>query len=423
MLYFESESGVIYKVSRLEFRMFGKLTLSYDNGSNESDSIKERSVSDDDFVSAKMWSMLCYLACNKKRKVGFDEITDILWSNKPMADPANSLKALLFKARKVFDRLGVPDSKELLTYKSGAFSWSTECEISIDIDEFEKLSKKLMSDTNNITSENLRRLRSIYRGDFLPELQSQSWTISVNVYYHTQMVKTCSKCAEFLTGQRRFFEVAEFCSYALSIEPYDELLNRCLIESFVNNGQSDAALKHYRYVKSIFLDFLGEEPSSVITDTYKMIADALSPTSVNMEEIKSELIEATANGAFECEYMTFREIYRVASRNLARNNESPAVGTVIINNYYQMKCTPAKRNSETEILRDFIKVNLRIGDVLTKLGSDRFLILLGGTTSKNTESILKRLVKSFKRQYRNSRIDLVYTTLQKEKTKKAAINA
>lgn len=405
-------------MSRLEFRMFGKLTLSYNSGSKENDNTKKRSVSDDDFVSAKMWSMLCYLACNKKRKVGFDEMTDILWSNKPMADPANSLKALLFKARKVFDQLGVPDSKELLTYKSGAFSWPTECEIAIDIDEFEEISKNLLNDTKNITSENLRKLHSNYRGDFLPELQSQSWAVAVNVYYHTQMVKICSKCAEFLTAQQRFFEAVEFCSYALSIEPYDEILNRCLIESFVKNGQSEAALKHYRYVKSIYLDFLGEAPSSVITDTYKMIADAMSPTSINMEEIQSELIETAADGAFECEYMTFREIYRVASRNLARNHEAPAVGTLIINNYYQMKCTPATRNGEIDCLCAFIKENLRIGDVFAKLGSDRFLLLFGGTTSENTESILKRIVKSFKRQYRNSRIDLVYTTLEKDKIKK-----
>lgn len=392
--------------------MLGKLTLSYENERNE-----KCSVSDDEFVSVKMWSMLCYLACNKKRKIGFDEITDILWNSKPIADPANSLKALLFKARKVFKALGIPDSKEVLGYKCRAFSWSADCEIVVDIDEFEEFSKKIMSDTKNITADNLRKLRNIYRGDFLPELQSQSWTISVNVYYHTQMAKTCLACASYLIQKKEYFEATEFCSYALSIEPYDEYLNRCLIESFVNNGQPEAALKHYRYVKSIYLDLLGEAPSSIITDTYKMIADALSPASVNIEEIKSELNETQADGAFECEYMIFKEIYRVASRNLARNHEVPAVGTVIINNYYQMKCSPAKRNEETDCLCRFIKENLRIGDVFTKLGSDRFLILLGGTASENTESILKRIMRSFKRQYRNSRIDLVYTTLQKDKIK------
>lgn len=400
-------------MSSLKFHMFGKLTLTYENDQGE-----KCSVSDDDFVSAKMWSMLCYLASNKKRNVGIDEMTDILWGSKVIQDPANSLKALVFKARKVFERLGVNDTKEMLSYKNGAFSWQASCKIMTDTEEFDTLGKNLIDSCESITTENLIRLRNIYRGDFLPQLQTQSWATAVNVYYHTQMVKICTHCVSFLADQKKYFEATEFCKYALSIEPYDEYLNRCLIESFVKNGQPVAALKHYRYVKSIFLDFLGEAPSSVITETYKMIADAMSPAIINMEEIKSELDEVKADGAFKCEYMTFREIYRVAMRNLSRNHEFPAVGTIIVNNFYQMKCSQQKRNEEIDALDAFISENLRIGDVYTKLGSDRFLMLFGGTTSENTESILKRIVRAFKQQNHNSRLNIAYTTLEKEKIKK-----
>lgn len=390
----------------LYFNFFGGFSVC------SSASGEKKTVTDEMIPSFKMWAMLEYLVINRKRKITSEELIDMLWSNQDIADPTNALKALLFRIRQIFCKLGIENFKTVIACKQRTFIWSENVEIKTDIESFENIYKKINADSQSINDENLHSLMDIYKGDILPQMICLSWINNLNIYYHSQFLKLCKAILKSLYEDKKYDMCIYLSNYVITIEQYDEWIFRYNILSLADSGNAKQAIKQYNNVKKSFLDYLGEPPTSIITDIYKDITKHLKPQTYNtMDEIENDLSEnESENKAYYCEYSVFRDIYRLKTRSLERTGLADvAIFVIKILNYDTIKDNKARLAKELSELVDFIRTNLRKEDILTKLGDCRFLIMLSDTDSSSNDIVLKRILGNYKKFHHTSKLSLTYS--------------
>ena len=63
---------------------------------------------------------------------------------------------------------------------------------------------------------------SIYKGDFLPKSEYESWVIPISAYYHSLYQKLVYKTIQLLLDKQAYGQITSICQTAIGIEPFDE---------------------------------------------------------------------------------------------------------------------------------------------------------------------------------------------------------
>lgn len=80
----------------LQVQMLGQFTLRYG----------DRTISDSDDRSRRVWSLLAYMLYNHGRSFAQEELIRLYWSNsEKSADPGNALKSIFHRIRTALDKL------------------------------------------------------------------------------------------------------------------------------------------------------------------------------------------------------------------------------------------------------------------------------------------------------------------------------
>ena len=389
--------------NNITVKMFGGFSISYCNPEGITKTIDDKMIS-----SVKMWSMLSYLIVNRKRLITSEEIIEAIWNNKEISDPSNTLKTLLFKIRKIFSKIGIEEPKKIITFSRGTFIWTKYIDIVTDVDQLETLCNKSMDKNEEVCKQDLYKAIEILKGDFMPQCLSQAWAASLNLYYHSKFIKLNKKViSELIDKQQNYEEAITICEKSLSIEPYNEMLHRLLIISLLKIGEVFRAKEYYKYFEKISIEYLGAKPTKLITDLYPLIQNASQTKPKEPTKKKNNLERKASQGAFYCEYTTFKTICTVMKRS-RESNDSFRLGTIFINNYDKLKKNMNKYNSDIENLIQYISHSLRADDIFTMSNKDKLLILIKNINDANFEKVMKRLLLNYKKTYPSTKIKLSF---------------
>ena len=96
----------------LQVQMLGQFTLRYG----------DRTISDSDDRSRRVWSLLAYMLYNHGRSFAQEELIHLYWSNnEKSADPGNALKSIFHRIRTALDKLQPGLGRLLIRRKAAAF--------------------------------------------------------------------------------------------------------------------------------------------------------------------------------------------------------------------------------------------------------------------------------------------------------------
>ena len=100
----------------LQVQMLGQFTLRYG----------DRTISDSDDRSRRVWSLLAYMLYNHGRSFAQEELIHLYWSNgDKSADPGNALKSIFHRIRTALDKLQPGLGRLLIRRKAGRYFWNT----------------------------------------------------------------------------------------------------------------------------------------------------------------------------------------------------------------------------------------------------------------------------------------------------------
>lgn len=338
------------------------------------------------------------------------EFIEQFWPDENSSNPVNALKTLLYRVRAMLEPLFGADIDPILSQR-GSYSWNRAIECSVDADEFERLCQKAaearLSDEKRM--DLYRRADALYRGDFLPKLSNELWTIPITARYHNLYLKSVKEFAALLEKHEAFEEMAAVCMRASLIDQLDEEIHILIVRALLRQGKDAAALAHYESATDLLYRNLGVRPSQELCALYTEIMAVEKGLETDLEVIQGDLREAAARpGAFVCEYGFFKEAYRLEARRAARSGQSVHVGLITVS--LPDGGVPALNvlGATMDQLLQVMVGNLRRGDVVSKYSGAQFVVMLPAANFEDSTMVMERIVSAFYRQHRRNFLKLSY---------------
>lgn len=386
----------------LQVQMLGQFTLRYG----------DRTISDSDDRSRRVWSLLAYMLYNHGRSFAQEELIHLYWSNnEKSADPGNALKSIFHRIRTALDKLQPGLGRLLIRRKAGRYFWNNAMPLSLDIEDFEAHfhAAEAAGDDDARLAEYQAAL-ALYAGDPLPRMTDEIWTIPIVAYYHSLYTRAAAGAIELLEKQERTAEAVALCRRAIHIEPYQEDLYEHLMRGLLRTGDMKGAMSVYEEMSELLLAHFGVMPSETLRTLYRQATRTVNDRTLTMDEVCSQLAEpAPHSGAMVCEYDFFKILYRAEARSIARNGHSANICLLSVSGkdgemLARRSLDPAMNN-----LQVLVQNNLRRGDVIARCSISQYIILLPQANYENSRMVADRLVSAFYRRYPHSPARLRYT--------------
>ena len=386
----------------LQVQMLGQFTLRYG----------DRTISDSDDRSRRVWSLLAYMLYNHGRSFAQEELIHLYWSNsEKSADPGNALKSIFHRIRTALDKLQPGLGRLLIRRKAGRYFWNNVMPLSLDIEDFEAhFHAAEAAGDDDVRLAEYQAALALYAGDPLPRMTDEIWTIPIVAYYHSLYTRAAAGAIELLEKQERTVEAVALCRRAIHIEPYQEDLYEHLMRGLLRTGDMKGAMSVYEEMSELQLAHFGVMPSETLRTLYRQATRTVNDRTLTMDEVCSQLAEpAPHGGAMVCEYDFFKILYRAEARSIARNGHSANICLLSVSGkdgemLARRSLDPAMNN-----LQVLVQNNLRRGDVIARCSISQYIILLPQANYENSRMVADRLVSAFYRRYPHSPARLRYT--------------
>lgn len=386
----------------LQVQMLGQFTLRYG----------DRTISDSDDRSRRVWSLLAYMLYNHDRSFAQEELIHLYWSNsEKSADPGNALKSIFHRIRTALDKLQPGLGRLLIRRKAGRYFWNNVMPLSLDIEDFEAhFHAAEAAGDDDVRLAEYQSALALYAGDPLPRMTDEIWTIPIVAYYHSLYTRAAAGAIELLEKQERTAEAVALCRRAIHIEPYQEDLYEHLMRGLLRTGDMKGAMSVYEEMSEQLFAHFGVMPSETLRTLYRQATRTVNDRTLTMDEVCSQLEEpAPHGGAMVCEYDFFKILYRAEARSIARNGHSANICLLSVSGkdgemLARRSLDPAMNN-----LQVLVQNNLRRGDVIARCSISQYIILLPQANYENSRMVADRLVSAFYRRYPHSPARLRYT--------------
>mgnify|MGYP001153232379 FL=1 len=386
----------------LQVQMLGQFTLRYG----------DRTISDSDDRSRRVWSLLAYMLYNHGRSFAQEELIRLYWSNsEKSADPGNALKSIFHRIRTALDKLQPGLGRLLIRRKAGRYFWNNVMPLSLDIEDFEAhFHAAEAAGDDDVRLAEYQAALALYAGDPLPRMTDEIWTIPIVAYYHSLYTRAAAGAIELLEKQERTAEAVALCRRAIHIEPYQEDLYEHLMRGLLRTGDMKGAMSVYEEMSEQLFAHFGVMPSETLRTLYRQATRTVNDRTLTMDEVCSQLAEpAPHGGAMVCEYDFFKILYRAEARSIARNGHSANICLLSVSGkdgemLARRSLDPAMNN-----LQVLVQNNLRRGDVIARCSISQYIILLPQANYENSRMVADRLVSAFYRRYPHSPARLRYT--------------
>lgn len=366
-------------------KTFGDLIISTD----------EKEISSEGSRSRKAWVALGYLICNRHKTVKKSELIELLWGHgEESMNSAGALKTLIYRVRGELERLWEGAGRDLILSDGDGYRFNWMCPITVDCEAFGE-----EADSVDSILEKLR----LYRGDFLRNMGSEIWVLTLGAHYHNIYVSRLMQVAPMLQELGRGDEILSFWHVVSQIEPFNEDLHRIFMRAYIDANRQQDAMKIYRKLKDRLLSELGVLPGDEVRALYHEAKRINNYHTLSVENLKEQLREKDApGGAMICEYDFFRVLYRSMARSVSRSGIAVHIALLILVDKSGNELTAKKLEKSIENLEEVIRTSLRRGDSAAKCTSSQYVIMLPSANYENSCMVCERIAKAYSRKYPGS---------------------
>ena len=361
----------------------------------------------------KPWTILEYLVYYHSREIPSDELVGIIWPEDNNVNPANALKTLIFRTRKLLEPFKL-STQQLITQNHGTYCWNPEVSLSLDTSEFESLYKQSCQPglPESQQLEFLLKALALYKGDFLPKAAWEPWVIPISRHYHSIFVRAVMQAVELLLKDEQWDSIIRLCRHAVSVEALNEDFQYYYIYALFSSGRQRQALEQYRVMVDSFYNELANTPSERMANLYKLIQDREHGVNTDLSLIQKSMQESQQSlGAYFCEFTVFRDIYQLERRAIARTGDSIFLGLLTLSQEDGSLPKASVLTRAMGHLGNAATGSLRHGDVYTRYSVSQYMILLPSASYENGEMVMQRIIRNYKKAYLRKDI-IVHYSLQ-----------
>lgn len=377
----------------LKVRMLGAFTMEY----------KNQPVSFERNTLTKTNQLLQLLFHAGEAGITRELLLMRLFGRDEVTNPSNSLRATVFRLRKLLIAAGFPENDEYIHIKSGVYRFTSAIPVELDVVLFEQKAREALASEGEERYEALKCACELYQGDFLPQLGAEEWVVVETVKYKELYCRCMEELCMLYKERREYQALYQAAAAAVALYPYDEW-QAWQLDSLIAQNQIKEATRLYEETADIMFQELGVSPSEKMTERLAQMSSDVTNRVDMIEEIQEGLNEKELlGGAFYCSYPSFTESYRYMKRVIERSGQSA----------YLMLCTitdgkgyPLEKSERLEKLSEELGVAicsaLRRGDLYTKYSSNQYLTLLLDIKQEDCQIVIDRINSRFENPSRKN---------------------
>lgn len=381
------------KKQGLKVRMLGAFTMEYDGAP----------LSFERNALTKTNQLLQILFHAGEKGITREQLLQRLFGREEVTNPSNSLRATVFRLRKLLVASGVADNDEFVHIKSGVYRWTSAIPLELDTVFFEETANRALKEQGDVRLAQLELSCELYQGEFLPFLSEETWVTEVAAGYKKLYVQCMDALCQLLSERGDYQRLYDVATKAVAIYPYDEW-QVWQLDSLIAQNQTKEAMRLYEETADLLFRNKGMTPSDKLKERLAQMNGNTDNHVKVIEEIQEELGEnEELEGAFYCSYPSFAETYRYIKRVIRRSGQSA----------YLLLCTvtdgkgyPLEKGERADRLSGeldaAIHAALRRGDLYTKYSVNQYLVLLFDIKLEDCQSVIDRINDSFENPYRKN---------------------
>jgi DNA-binding SARP family transcriptional activator/tetratricopeptide (TPR) repeat protein len=208
-----------------------------------------------EFGGRKVRALLRVLATRRGNFVSHDALTEMLWGDRPPADPAANLQVLVNRARRA---LGRP---ELVVTGPGGYALDGGDGCVVDAEQFLDAVERAREQDGRAALAQYASALDGWSGEPLSEDAYADWAVE----YRARLTRTrqlaLEEAAQLALDIGETMQAVEFASVAASAEPLREIAVLAYVRALAASGDPASALQRYDDYRRALADELGVDPS------------------------------------------------------------------------------------------------------------------------------------------------------------------
>ena len=308
---------------------------------------------------------------------------------------SNNLRQQIYLLRKAVSRSDFPPGQYIVLQKS-RYYFSLDYHVETDTGYLDQLIPRIRSEPGEAEQQALLMdFCRHYTGEFLPMLNGEEWATVESAYYQKMYFDCLNRLCGFLREQGEYETMLELCSAASQMHPYDEW-QAMQIDCLMFLHRYKEAQKVYEDANRLFYEELGISSLDQVMAKYRSEGGQMLYVANALAGVKEGLKEpGEIQGAYECSYPSFLDIYHIVSRNEERLEMESTLLVASLEEKEDSKgdiCLEKKM----EMLRQVILNGVRSGDVYTRYSRNQYLVLLTGAKETDGKNVARRLENQWK---------------------------
>lgn len=322
----------------------------------------------------KTKQFLSYLILNKDRLVTQKELFELLWSGQEFSNPGTALRTLLYRYRTLVSEKNIEELDGSVFSKRSAYQWNNELDVSIDIFDFEAYSNLGTNEANSLEKREqcLKAAIELYRGTLLHDYSGEHWVVKKAVMYRDMYVSDVYQYVTLLKGRNEFEEIEKTVLRAIELVGENDILTAELKRA-KNKGE---------------VSELDDDYDEIVSQAAKM-EDEIEKLQVNMEA------EDFVPCALVCNFDTFKEVYRMQRRLLARTGETMYLSMLTLGYSEGARPDSLKHEKLMSVFVDTLKRSLRCGDSLCRYSESTIAVMYPTGSYDDAKKIIERVRRVF----------------------------
>lgn len=355
--------------------------------------------------SRKLCELLAILICERNRPIPYPELIELLWLGETQgANPLNSLKALLHRARLCLNKFETQVGHGLILNRDGCFQWAPDLPLTLDTEEFSRLCHN-MNQREKELEIGLEAL-SHYQGDFLPMLSDSPWAAEKAAELHQLYLQTTQKVLPLLEARERWQEMAQLAGTALTLEPCHEEFCIQQMEALLRLNRCQEAVRVYEAFQDRLLAQLGVMPSDSLRVLCRKARQDRDSRALSPDTLLERLEEPPRPGTLLCDFDFFQVLCHATARRAGRSGEPVHVALLSLSSPEGSSLPRYSLDRAMDHLQEIMITRLRQGDAVARCGASQFVVLLPQASLKNSQMVCRRITQSFTRQFPHSPVVL-----------------
>lgn len=212
-------------------------------------------------LTGRQQELLAYLVLNRQMPHPRQRLAFQFWPDSPSDRARANLRKELSRLRRA-----LPSADEYLWVTPKTLQWNPDSDLKLDVARFEDI----LSRAKDSTIDELKTAIALYRGEFLPDIDSE-WVQPERDRLHQLNMRALETLCHQLEQQGEYANTVTYAQELLRIDELHEGAYNTLIRLYGLMGDRASALQTYHQCMTILREELGIDPSATTRQLYEQL--------------------------------------------------------------------------------------------------------------------------------------------------------